>query len=192
MAGKTAITLLLRRASEGDADAQDSLYTAVYAELRQLAGWLLRRERAGHTLQATALVHEAYLRLITQTVTNWRDRAHFFHVAASVMRNILRDYARQHRALKRAGPQVEHVELDASLTVSDDRWDSLLSLDEALNRLSKLDERQARIVVMRYYCGMTEEEVGLVLGLSSRTVKRDWCVAKAWLKAELAGPKRQS
>jgi RNA polymerase sigma factor (TIGR02999 family) len=185
MPSGTAITLLLQRVSGGDAEAEKNLYTAVYEELRKLAGRFVGRERPGHTLQPTALVHEAYLRLITQTKAAWEDRAHFFYVAACIMRRILTDYARQHCAEKRGGAHLRRIELEACSAVSQDRSDTLLSLDQALERLAKLDERQARIVVMRYFGGMTEEEVALVLGLSSRTVKRDWSVAKAWLKAEL-------
>ena len=185
MADGEQITLLLRRISEGDARAESDLYSAVYGELRRLAGWFLRRERPGHTLQATALVHEAYLRLIGQSGPEWKDRAHFFRVAASVMRHILVDYARQHQARKRGG-QAHRVELDADLVISDQRCDFVLTIDEALTRLAKLDERQAEIVVMRFFGGMTEEEIGLILGVSTRTIKRDWSVAKAWLHAELA------
>jgi RNA polymerase sigma-70 factor (ECF subfamily) len=182
------ITLLLHRLSAGEAGAEEQLFPLIYNQLRKLAGSFLRRERPGHTLQATALVHEAYLRMAGQYKLDWKGRAHFFGVAASVMRRILIDDARMHQAEKR-GSGKGHLLLDEALVTSDENLDLLLSLDEALEHLAKQDPRQAKIVEMRFFSGLTEEEIGLILGLSERTVKRDWVVAKSWLQAELGGVK---
>ncbi len=179
------ITLLLHRLSAGDVAAEDELFPLIYNEMRKLAGSFLRRERPGHTLQATALVHETYIRLAGQYRSDWKCRAHFFAVASSVMRRILIDHARKNRAEKR-GSGKPKMTLDEALVVCEQKLDSLLSLDQALDRLALQDPRLAKIVEMRFFGGLTEEEIGLLLGLSERTVKRDWVVAKAWLNGELS------
>ncbi len=178
------ITLLLRRISSGDSTAEQLLFPLIYEELRKLAGSFFRRERPGHTLQATALVNEVYLRMAGQEKVDWKCRAHFFAVAASTMRRILIDHARRSGAQKR-GARGHRIELDDGLIVSEEKLDLMVTIDEALDRLALQDERQAKIVEMRFFGGLTEEEIGLLLGLSERTVKRDWVVAKRWLRAEL-------
>jgi RNA polymerase sigma factor (TIGR02999 family) len=180
------VTAILKRLSKGDASAADELMPIVYRELRALASSYLRRERRDHTLQATALVNEAYLRLVGLGPLDFAGRAHFFAVAANIMRRILIDHARQRLAEKR-GHGAAHLELQENLMISDQNCARLIDVDQALERLGKLDQRQARVVELRYFAGMTEEEIGLLLGVSSRTVKRDWLSAKAWLKAELGG-----
>ena len=178
------ITELLNRFGNGDQGAEKELFPYLYAELRKLAFAKLRRERAGHTLQATALVHEVYLRMIGHKA-QWNGRAHFFAVSARVMRAILIDYARQQKTGKRGGG-IKPLPLDDVLIISSDKAELALQVDEALVQLAALDERQARVVEMRYFAGMTEEEIGLVLGVSSKTVKRDWAMAKAWLATTLS------
>ncbi|HYZ84219.1 MAG TPA: sigma-70 family RNA polymerase sigma factor [Bryobacteraceae bacterium] len=178
------ITRLLQRLSEGDKLAEDALIPHVYEELRQMAKFHLLRERPGHTLQPTALVHEVYLRLTKRSSGGYHNRAHFFAMAAKVMRGLLVDYARQRKAEKRGG-SVQRVELPDTLQVDDDKCDLILGVHTAIERLERRDERQARIVVMRFFGGLTEQEIALLLGVSQRTVKRDWVVAKAWLAAEL-------
>ncbi len=160
----------------------DDLFSAVYSELHGLAGWFVRRERPGHTLQPTALVHEAYLRLLGRFSQTWEDRSHFFAVTANVMRHLLVDYARSRGSAKRSVPSAEQLKPPAH--ISDDQLALILSVDTALIRLEKLDPRMARIVEMRYFAGLTEEEIGLLLNLSSRQVKRDWRVARVWLQAQ--------
>ena len=177
------ITVLLRRISSGDAGAEEELFTAVHGELRMLAGCFLRRERPGHTLQPTALVNEAYLRMLGSMGRDWTDHAHFFRVAARVMRRILVDYARQRTAAKRSA--LAPPEIEAGMAISEEKLTAVLAVDRALRRLEKQDPRQAKIVEMRFFGGLTEEEISLILGTSARTVKRDWTAAKAWLKAEL-------
>jgi RNA polymerase sigma factor (TIGR02999 family) len=178
------VTELLRGFRTGDQEAERKLLDAVYADLHRMAARLMRRERPDHTLQATALIHEAYVHLVDQHSKNWQNRAHFFGVAAQVMRRILVDYARRHRAAKRGGGQ-HKVTLDDSLLLTDTQSEELLVLDEALSRLSQFDPRRSRVVELRFFGGLDEEEVAEVLGVTSRTVKRDWSVAKAWLYSEL-------
>jgi RNA polymerase sigma factor (TIGR02999 family) len=178
------ITILLNRIASGDRSAEETLFPAIYAELKRMAARYLKRERPGHTLQATALVHEAYLKLVPGSHLAWQNRNHFFAVAARVMRNILVDHARKRCAGKRAGLPIDPL-LEYALAFDDSRSEMIVSLNEALNRLESLDQRQARIVEMRFFGGMTEAEIGEFLGVSSRTVKRDWAVAKAWLYGEL-------
>ncbi len=180
------ITLLLKRASKGESAAQDELFDAVYAELRSLASWFIRKERPGHSLQPTALVNEAYLRLAGAFSQDWADRAHFFAVASKVMRRILVDHARSRASAKRSGDTQPLVE--GSLAISDEHLSDLLFINDALQKLERIDSRQAQIVEMRFFGGLTEEEIGLILDLSTRTVKRDWKFAKAWLAAELGAP----
>ncbi|HLJ48251.1 MAG TPA: sigma-70 family RNA polymerase sigma factor [Bryobacteraceae bacterium] len=181
-AGK--VTLLLAEMRRGNNEALSSLIPLVYNELRRLAAHCLRDERSGHTLQPTALVHEAYLRLAGQNRAGWQDRAQFMGVAAQVMRRILVDYARQKTAAKRGG-NVPVVLLDEpELPGVSERSEEMLAVDEALARLADLDPQQARIVEMRYFGGMTVEETAEALAIAPRTVKRDWAMAKAWLRVE--------
>lgn len=177
------VTALLVEMGKGDPAAGEALVPLVYQELKRLARRHMRRERPDHTLQTTALVHEAYLRLVRQQEVNWQGRSHFLGVASQLMRRILIDHARGQLREKRGGAKVV-VPLDG-VAFSLERSEELLKLDEALNRLSKLDARQSRIVELRFFGGLSVEETSEVLGLSPKTVKRDWAVAKAWLHAEL-------
>jgi RNA polymerase sigma factor (TIGR02999 family) len=183
------ITGLLLAWRAGDQDALDQLFPRVYDELRHIAHRRLARERGDHTLGTTALVNEAYLKLIDQTRAQWSDRAHFFAVAARVMRRILVDYARQHLAQKRGGaatPVTLDDEAVGNATVAaDERADMLLALDEALTRLAELDERLSRVVECRFFGGLTEEETANALSVTARTVRRDWVKAKGWLHQAL-------
>jgi RNA polymerase sigma-70 factor (ECF subfamily) len=175
---------LLTELRERDAAAGGTLFPLLYAELRRIARRYLARERPGHTLQATALVHEVYLRLIPQHAATWEDRARFVGVAAHVMRQILVEHARSRNRLKRGGDYERHPLDDQTARVDANaaRWDVL---DQALDRLAALDPRQARVVELRYFGGMTVEEAAAVLGVSPKTVKRDWSVARAWLRREM-------
>ena len=178
-------TRLLIDWGSGDPDAARGLMPLVYDELRHLARSYLRRERPDHTLQATALVHEAYLRLVDQTVTTWQNRAHFLGVAAQVMRRILVDHARRYRAEKRGG-EWEKLQLDAEeVGPNETRSVNLVALDDALQDLARFDARQSQVVEMRFFGGLTNEEVGEVLAISPRTVKREWRMARAWLHREV-------
>ena len=179
------ITAMLHDWSDGDQEALNSLLPLVYEELRRQAARFLRRERIGHTLQTTALVHEAYLKLIDQRDVNWQNRAHFFGIAAQAMRRILVDYAKARHREKRGGAN-ENLPLEAvTLAVSNEKSIDLEALDEALTRLSKIDERQMRIVELRYFGGLNIEETAEVLHISPATVKSDWKWAKAWLYQEM-------
>jgi RNA polymerase sigma factor (TIGR02999 family) len=184
------VTGLLVAWRSGETDAVDRLFTAVYDDLRRVARHQLRRERAGHTLDTTALVHEAYIRLVDQTRTEWVDRAQFFAIASRVMRRILVDHARRRHSAKRGGARVT-VTLGAATdepvaqTVADERAATLLAVDEALNRLAVRDARLARVVECRFFGGLTDAETGAVLGITERTVQRDWAKAKDWLYREL-------
>lgn len=178
------ITLLLAKAKDGDDSARSQLLSVVYGELRKQAAGQLRGERAGHTLQATELVHEAYLRLVGSNA-GFNNRSHFFGAAAQAMRWILVDYAKAHRAKKRGGGNAR-VELHDELGAIGDRHDEILGIDEALNRLKAWDSRQCQIVEMRFFGGMEEREIAEVLNVSQRTVRREWRMAKAWLKEQLA------
>jgi len=178
------VTQLLAQIHAGNKEAEDRLIQLVYTELRGLAAHYLRGERSDHTLQPTALVNEAYLRLTRMQEVDWQSRSHFFATAATVMRRILVDHARAQRAEKREGFR-EAVTLDDALVVSPGRNPDLVALDEALDRLSKVDARRSRIVELRFFGGLSEEETAHVLGISARTVKRDWRVAKAWLYNEM-------
>ena len=179
------ITRLLNSTAEGDSAAQAELLDVVYEELHRLASAYMRREhRREHTLQPTALVNEAYLHLIGDEPVNWDNRGHFYSAAARTMRRILIDHARSHRAVKRSG-RLERVELDQGLIAVDEHSGELLELDAALDRLTLLDERQARIVELRFFAGLTVEETAKVVGISEKTVKRDWALARAWLENEL-------
>ena len=176
------ITGLLLALRGGDHPAFDRLFPAVYDELRGIAHRQLGRERPDHTLGTTGLVHEAYLKLVDQTRAQWEDRAHFFAVAASAMRRILVGYARRHRAAKRNGTRVT---LDDAMAVANERAEILVALDEALALLTEVDERLGRVVECRFFGGLTEEETAEALGVTARTVRRDWVKAKAWLSRAL-------
>jgi RNA polymerase sigma factor (TIGR02999 family) len=178
------ITLLLNSTRAGDKDAESRLISLVYAELRHIAARQLHRERPGHTLQTTALVNEAYVKMFTSSQTTWKDRAHFFGFAAQVMRHILIDHARTHLARKRGGG-TRLLPLDEAIVVSPDRLEELLVLEDALLNLEQHDPRVGRVVVMRFYGGLDVDEIAYVLQISTRTVKRDWNYGRAWLKAEL-------
>jgi len=178
------VTRLLREARAGDRAALDELLPLVYRELRQIAARHLAQERPGHTLQATALVHEVYLRLIDQHSVDWRNRAHFFSIAAEMMRRILVNHAVGRRAQKRGAGETL-LSLDEVVSFPNRQDVDLILLDEALNRLAALDALQARIVEMRFFAGLTVEEVAEVLGVSDSEVKREWRSAKAWLTAQL-------
>lgn len=178
--------LLILARDAGDAEqAIERLVPLVYDELRAIAHRQLRGERAPHTLGTTALVHEAYLRLVDQRRVDWQDRAHFFAVAARVMRRVLVDYARRRTARKRDGVR-KAVSLDHALLIVDEQADLLLDLDEALTRLAEQDARMARVVELRFFAGLTDAEVAEVLGVSPRTVRYDWIKARGWLYRELA------
>lgn len=178
------VTLLLSELSRGNQEAAEKLIPFVYAELKRLARTYMRRERPDHTLQATALVHEVYIKLAKQQAVDWQSRAHFFGIAAQLMRRILIDHARGHLRQKRGGAN-EVLPLDEALVFSPERSKELVKLDEALERLSKVDARQSRIVELRYFGGLSVDETAEFLGISPKTVKRDWSVAKAWLHGEL-------
>jgi RNA polymerase sigma-70 factor (ECF subfamily) len=178
------VTQLLAQLRAGQRDAESKLIPLVYAELRRLAAYYLHGERADHTLQPTALVHEAYIRLIKLHQVDWRSRSHFFATAATVMRRILVDHARAHQANKREGLR-NAISLDDALVVSPARSTQLIALDDALGRLARLDVRRSKIVELRFFGGLSEKEIGTVLGISARTVKRDWRVARAWLYKEI-------
>ena len=178
------ITILLKRVAAGDVLAKDQLAEAVYAELRRIAGRLMTHERRDHTLQATAIAGEAYVNLIERHERNWQNRAHFFAVAAQSMRHLLVDYGRRRHALKRQGPNAA-VPAEPPGGDGAPSYDEILAVNEVLDRLAAIDPRQARVVELRYFGGLTEEETALVLQVSTRTVKRDWAVARAWLYAEL-------
>jgi RNA polymerase sigma factor (TIGR02999 family) len=175
------LTQLLVVWSDGNREALDELLPLVHQELHRLAHYYLRRERAGHTLQTTALVNEAYLRLIDQRHVRWQNRAHFFGIAAQMMRRIIVDHARTQHYRKRGG-DARKVPLDeATLAVAQERAADLLALDEALQRLAEIDPRKSRIVELRYFGGLSVEETAEVLQVSTITVMRDWSTAKAWL-----------
>jgi RNA polymerase sigma-70 factor, ECF subfamily len=184
MSESNDVTILLSALTRGDDGAASRLIPAVYDELRRLAGSYMRRERVDHTLQATALVHEAYMKLVEQRSTNWQSRAHFFGVAAQLMRRILIDHARGHSRQKRGGED-KKVSLDEAFIFSEQQAEELLAVDDSLNQLAKIDPRQARVVELRFFGGLSVEEAAEVLGVSPKTVKRDWSVAKAWLYADL-------
>src|SRR5271157_852623 len=171
------ITQLLADIRAGDSGAESRLASLVYDELHRMAARYMNRERPGHTLQATILVHDAYLRLVNQEDQTWQNRSHFFSVAAQLMRRILIDHARSRDAEKRGGPR-EKLRLDDIPVAAEYRCEELIELDDALNRLSQWDPRLGKIVELRFFGGLTEEEIGEMLGISVRTVKRDWRVAK--------------
>ncbi len=184
------VTQLLAQWTDGNARALDALYPLVYDELRRLARSYLRRERPGHTLQSTALVHEAYLRLVNQNAS-WQNRAHFFGIAAQMMRRILVDHARGHNAARR-GEGACKVTFDERFA-GGNQWNiDVLAVDEALTRLAHLDAQQSRIVELRFFAGLSVEDTSQILKISPATVKRDWAMAKAWLYREMQGLQRSS
>ena len=179
------VTQMLRQWSDsGERETLDNLMPIIYDELRRQAARYLKHEREGHTLQTTALVHEAYVRLIDQNGVRWQNRAHFFAISAELMRRILVDHARKRNAAKRGGDAVR-VTLDEVVQGAGQQNLDLIAVDEALTRLAALDAQQARVVELRFFGGLTVEETAEVLGVSERTVKRDWSVAKAWIRREL-------
>ena len=178
------VTILLSELVRGDEAAASKLFPLLYDELRRLAGNYMRRERGDHTLQPTALVHEAYIKLVQQRSIDWQGRAHFFGIAARVMRTILVDHARGHLRDKRGGGQ-RLVSIDEVLVFAPEQSLELVKLDEAVERLTKIDPRQGKIVELRFFGGLTVEQTADVLGVSPKTVKRDWSMAKAWLHGEL-------
>jgi RNA polymerase sigma factor (TIGR02999 family) len=180
----TPVTELLLRDRSDPGAAVEGLLPLVYAELRQMADQRLRRENPGHTLSPTALVHEAYIRLVDQTRVQWQDRAHFFAVASQAMRRVLVDHARRHRAARRGGG-VRPLALDEVEIPLQERAEVLVALDEALHRLAQVDERLARVVELRFFGGLTEPEAAEVMGVAERTVRRDWVKARAWLLREM-------
>jgi RNA polymerase sigma factor (TIGR02999 family) len=182
--GPGEVTQLLARLSAGDSEASARLIPLIYSELRVMAGRYMRRERTDHTLQATVLVHEAYMRLAGPNRIQWQNRAHFFGVAAQVMRRVLLDYARDHRALKRGGA-ASRITLDPSLRPTESHLDYVLILEESLQKLAATDPEQSRLVELRFFAGMTVQETSEVMGISTATVKREWAHAKAWLRREM-------
>ena len=186
MQGAGDVTDLLLELRAGNTDAMARLLPVVYRELRRLAAHYMRQERAGHTLQPTALVHEAYLRLVGQTDRNWQNRGHFFAVAAQAMRAVLVDHARANLARKRGGGQVP-LQLDHRLKLMAPKPRTFVVLDEALTRLEEIDSRAAHVVELRLFLGLAVEEAAQVMGISEKTVRRDWNFAKAWLQTELDG-----
>ena len=180
-----SVSYLLRRWSAGDRAALDEMMPLVYGELRRLARRYMRRQAAGHALQTTALIHEAYLRLAGQEEKHWENRAHFFAVAAQAMRCILVDHARARKMAKRGGGAT-HVALDEALTLGVGHHAEMVALDDALTALSLLHERQSKVVELRFFGGLTEEEIGAVLDVTPRTVRNDWRVARLWLARELS------
>jgi RNA polymerase sigma factor (TIGR02999 family) len=175
---------LLKEVSSGNQEALAELIPTVYDELRRLAAYYLRRERSDHTLQATALVHEAYLRLVDQRKVDWKNRNHFFGVAAHLMRRVLLMHARALRAAKRGGAG-RNISLDETAILSPAQADDFVLLDELLNRLAAMDPQQERIVELRFFGGLTVEETAGLMEISTATVKRDWAMAKAWLAREI-------
>jgi RNA polymerase sigma factor (TIGR02999 family) len=188
MAPATDVTGLVIDLRSGDQNVVDHLMPVVYDELRRIAHIHLSRERRDHTLSTTALVHECYLKLVDQTRAGWQDKAHFCAVASKAMRRILIDHARKRNALKRGGSK-QPISLDESEVAIEEKATFLLSLDEALDRLNELDERSASIVEMRFFGGLQEQEIAEVVGVSVRTVRRDWVKARAWLHKELKASK---
>ena len=179
------VTQLLIDWSNGDTAALDKLVPLIHEELRRLAHHYMSRERPGHTLQTTALVDEAYLRLVNRKDVQWQNRAHFFAIAANLMRNILVDHARSHAYAKRGGGALK-IELDEAMIVSQERAAEVVALDEALKELATFDEAQSRIVELRFFGGLTVEETAEAMGISPTTVKREWRTARAWLYDRLS------
>ena len=178
------VTQLLIAWADGDQSAHDELMPLVYEELRRLAHHYISRERPGHTLQTSALVHEAYVRLVDQETIQWQGRAHFFGIASRLMRQVLVDYARKRKYLKRGGDALR-VSLDEVMAVSEERAAEVVALDDALKSLAEIDSRQSQIVELRFFGGLSIEETAEILSVSRGTVMRDWTLAKAWLRREM-------
>lgn len=179
------LTQMLKKWSSGDTRVLDELMPFVYEELRRQAARYLRKERSNHTLQTTALIHEAYLKLIDQKNVEWQNRSHFFAIAAQAMRRILVDYARERNREKRGGAAENLPIEEAQFVISKEKSIDLVALDEALTRLAEFDERQARIVELKFFSGLDTDETAEVLGVSNATVRRDWNMAKAWLYQQI-------
>jgi RNA polymerase sigma factor (TIGR02999 family) len=186
----TGITRLLADWSRGDEGARDALIPLVYDELRLIARRNLSRERPDHTLQSAALVNEAYLRMVRQETPNWQNRAHFFGVAAQIMRHILVDHARNRRAAKR-GAGAQQLSLDVPIAPRAKSEIDLLALDSALNKLATMDPQQSHLIELRFFGGLSIEEAALVMGISTRTVERSWTAARAWLRVEMSADARR-
>ncbi len=182
---KRDVTLLLNELSAGKEGAEGELLPLIYDELRALARYFMRNERTGHTLQTTALVHEAYLRLCGSRQDSWENKAHYMRLAARAMRRVLVDHARRKYSQKRGG-EAARVPLDPGMAIQIDETIDHLALDEALTKLAALDPRLCQVVELRYFCGLTVDETAKVIGTSPRTTKSDWKMAKAWLKQELS------
>ncbi|HEU0253711.1 MAG TPA: sigma-70 family RNA polymerase sigma factor [Pyrinomonadaceae bacterium] len=180
------ITELLASYGRGDKESLDRLMPIVYEELRRQAARYLRREQPGNTLQTTALIHEAYVRLVDQRNTQWQNRAHFFGIAAQMMRRILVDHARAKKRVKRGGSEIRVSLSDATVAAKEQDLD-VVALDAALERLALIDEQQSRVVELRFFSGLSVEETAEVMGISKSTVKREWSMARAWLHRELSG-----
>lgn len=180
------ITELLASYGRGNKESLDQLMPIVYDELRRQAARYLRREQAGHTLQTTALIHEAYVRLVDQRNMQWQNRAHFFGIAAQMMRRILVDHARSKKRVKRGGSEIR-VSLDDANVAAKGQDLDVVALDQALERLAQIDEQQSKVVELRFFSGLSVEETAEVMSISKSTVKRDWSMAKAWLHRELSG-----
>jgi RNA polymerase sigma factor (TIGR02999 family) len=183
---KGEVTLLLAQLREGNKDAVNQLVPLVYDELRKMAAAYMRREQAGHTVQATELVNEVYMRLAGGEGGQWQNRAHFFGIAANSMRQVLLDHARRRHAGKRGGAHAKKVELDAELQVGHDSLEEVLLVNDLLEKLEQIDPRQGRLVELRFFAGLTEEETAEAMNISLSTVKREWRSAKAWLNREMA------
>ena len=181
----TEATKILSEVTSGDASATERLFQLLYDDLHSLAAQFLRREKPGHTLQPTALLHEAYMKLIDQSRVDWKGKTHFFAVGAQVMRRVLVDHARGRQRAKRGGGR-QRITLDEEVALSPQRDEDLLAMDEALAKLAELNPRQATIVEMRFFGGLTVAEVADVLGVSKRTVENDWTMVRAWLRRELS------
>jgi RNA polymerase sigma factor (TIGR02999 family) len=179
------VTQLLLDWSEGDKNALNRLIPLVEDELKRMARHYMKRERQGHLLQTTALVNEAYLRLVDQRRAKWQNRAHFFGIAAQLMRRILLDYAKSNRRVKRGGKEAQQISLSEVAVLSKEESEELISLDLALDKLAQADERKSKIVELRYFGGLSSEEVAEVMNISLSTVERDWSIAKAWLRREI-------
>jgi RNA polymerase sigma-70 factor (ECF subfamily) len=184
MTSSNEVTDLLIAWGNGDQSARDELMPLVYAELHRLAHHYMVQERPSHTLQTSGLVNEAFLRLVDQREVRWQNRGHFFGIAAEMMRRVLVDYARNRQYMKRGG-NAKQVSLDEALIISDQRSDEVVALDEALKNLSEFDLRKSKIVELRFFCGLSIEETAEILNVSPGTVKRDWMLAKAWLRREM-------
>jgi RNA polymerase sigma factor (TIGR02999 family) len=183
-ADSTEINLLLDQYRDGQTEGFETLMTLVYDDLRKLAAWQIQSERPDHTLQPTALVHEVYLKLAAQKPVEWQNKAHFFALAAQIMRHILVDYARTRQREKRGGPQTR-IALEAALNLGSPSDPELIALDDALKALAKKDARKSLVVELRYFGGLSIEEAAEALGVSSTTVRREWTMAKAWLHREM-------